>query len=67
MGRVRLIGMMAAISVLIIISLDIPKFIFLMSILYLASGFFLWFTKLSRKRFSRKESAASTERIDDRI
>ena len=58
-GRVPLVGVLAAVSVLIIAALDIPKFILLMSVLYLCSGLFLWFAKLIKKRTSYKESPSS--------
>ncbi|MBC6414175.1 MAG: phosphatidylcholine/phosphatidylserine synthase [Chromatiales bacterium] len=58
-GRVPLVGVLAAISVLIIAALDIPKFLLLISILYLCSGLFLWLTRLFKKRMSYKESPSS--------
>ena len=58
-GKVPLVGVLIAISVLIIISLDIPKFILMISIIYLLSGPFLWFSKLFKKRLTHKKTATS--------
>ena len=59
-GRVPLVGVLMAIGILIIASLDIPKFIFLMSLLYLGSGALLWFSRLIKKHLSHKTSLPST-------
>lgn len=59
LGRVPLIGVLAVVSLLIIISLDIPKFILFMSLLYLCSGPFLWFSKLFKRYLPRKSTSPS--------
>ena len=60
-GRVPLIGVLAAMILLIVVSLDIPKFILAMSFIYLCSGPFLWFTKLFKKRLSYSKEASSAQ------
>ena len=58
-GRVSLIGILAAVSLLIIVSLDIPKFILFMSLVYLCSGPFLWFSRLFKRHLWYRRTSSS--------
>ena len=59
-SRVSLTGILAAVSLLIIVSLDIPKVILFISLLYLFSGPFLWLSRLLKRRLAYKRTLSST-------
>ena len=59
MGRVSLISVLVAISLLIIVSIDIPKVILCMSVIYLCSGLLLWFSRLFRRRLLHQKEPSS--------
>ena len=58
-SRVSLTGILAAVSLLIIVSLDIPKFLLFLSLLYLCSGPSLWLSRLFKRRVSHKRTLPS--------
>ena len=60
-SRVSLTGILAAVSLLIIVSLDIPKFLLFISLLYLCSGPSLWLSRLFKRRTSYKRTLPSAK------
>ena len=58
-SRVSLTGILAAVSLLIVVSLDIPKFLLFISLLYLCSGPSLWLSRLFKRRIPYKRTLPS--------